>query len=215
MNANFQRDNSPLPQGGPQTAWEERRPARTRRPPGSRADNRAGRAAPRQRRHPGLTCAPDLPIPRARRKDGRGGHDMKRILDAAGGPGFLAGFSPGRPFPSRPSAPPATAAWRAAIVADAATGAILFQKNADDSSAGLLTNAFPLSGLRGVRQERPWSDPVRISRKAWRWRDRACFWTWGRTSAGIRPGDGHRLRQRRRSGAGGAPGRHGGRLCRV
>ena len=95
---------------------------------------------------------------------------MKRILTLLAALVFLAGALPLQAAPSRrghPAPPPPRPPWRAAIVADAATGAILFQKNADEPlPPASLTKVLSLYlAFEAVRQGKArWSDPVRISR---------------------------------------------------
>ncbi|HOD29778.1 MAG TPA: D-alanyl-D-alanine carboxypeptidase family protein [Syntrophales bacterium] len=99
---------------------------------------------------------------------------MKRILMLLMALVFLAGVLPVEAAPARrgrAAPPPPRPPWRAAIVADAATGAILFEKHADEPlPPASLTKVLSLYlAFEAVRQGRArWRDPVRISRQAWR-----------------------------------------------
>ncbi|HOS78086.1 MAG TPA: D-alanyl-D-alanine carboxypeptidase family protein [Syntrophales bacterium] len=99
---------------------------------------------------------------------------MKRVLTLLAALVLLAGALPLQAAPSRrgrPAPPLPRPSWRAAIVADAATGTILFQKNADELlPPASLTKVLTLYlAFEAVRQGRArWRDPVRISPRAWR-----------------------------------------------
>ncbi len=72
---------------------------------------------------------------------------------------------------ARPAPPPPPPPYRAAIVADAETGKVLFQENADApvppaSLTKVLSLYLTFDAVR--RGKVRWRDPVRISRKAWR-----------------------------------------------